>query len=425
MISKNDSIKNSLKLTKDRRKNQVCKVFQFKIQSNKLSKTTKYYLNRLFLEAKWYENSVIQNIPSNLNDSYAKSKVINIKYLDSYEARHLFLLSSQMKQSINDKIKSNLQTLSKLKKNHKKVGKLKFRKSVHSIDLKQFGRTYKIINNKLLLQSFPNILPLIGIEQLDSLKDVELANAKLIRQTDGYYLKVTTYSQKQELINQIIGIDMGIKEQITLSNGISFKYKVPETKKLKKLQRRLSKKKVKSKNFYKCLDKVKKEYKKISNQRDNINNHIYGYLKQFKTICMQDEMIKSWHKIRLFGKTIQYSGIGKLKAKLKNLDTSCVLDKSVPTTKTCIYCGYTYKISLKEREYHCPQCQKKYDRDIGSAINMILFSYEKDLVPMDNIDREFKPVERQTSVLSKWNKNYYLNISYTSMKQEASLFRVE
>lgn len=227
----------------------------------------------------------------------------------------------------------------------------------------------------------------------------------------------------------IIGIDMGIKNQITLSNGLKFKYKIPETKKLKRLQRKLSKKKGikknedKSNNFKKTLNKIKKEYQKISHQRENINNHIYGYCKDYQNICMQDEMIKSWHTIKLFGKTIQYSGIGKLKAKLKHLDAACVLDKSVATTKTCIYCGNKYKIKLEDRKYNCPYCHKIYDRDVGSAINMILFSIEKELVPME--DRDFKLVEKQTSVLNLWNKHIHnLSVSYTSLKQEASPFRV-
>jgi len=430
-LSKSEKIKNSLKKTKEKRKTQICRVFELKIQTNKLSKTTLYYLNRLFLEAKWYENSVISDIQKNLNDEYAKNKIVPIKYIYNMEQRNLYILSSQMKQGINKKIQGSLRTLSSLKKKKKKVGRLKYRKSVDSIDLKQYGITYKLKKNKLSLQGFPNILPLTlnSMKQLN-IQDIELANAKLIKTFDGFYLKITTYMPKseQKKNDKIIGLDMGIKNQITLSNGLSFQYKISETKKLKRLQRKLSKKKgtkeEKSKNFNKQLKKVKKEYKKITHQRNNINNHIFSYLKEYKYICMQDEMIKSWHSTKMFGRTIQYTGIGKLKAKLKNLDASNVLSRTVATTKTCIYCNNKYSISLKERKYNCPECHKKYNRDIGSAINMILFSFEEERIPME--DRKFKttPVEKQTSVLKKWKKIHGLNVSYTSWKQEASPFRV-
>ncbi len=133
---------------------------------------------------------------------------------------------------------------------------------------------------------------------------------------------------------------MGIKEQITLSNGVGFSYNIKESKQLKKLQRRLSKKRgskkieKKSNNFYKTVSKLKKEYKKVSNKRANINNHIFGLIEGYKFISMQDEMIKSWHKHKIFGKKIQYSGLGAIKSKVRNLESHRinVLARSLPTT---------------------------------------------------------------------------------------------
>lgn len=180
------AIKTTLKATKAKRKLQTCKVFKLKIKTNKLSNTSIYYLNRLFLEAKWYENSIISDIKNNLNDTYAKNRIIPIKYIDNMEYRHLFLLSSQMKQSINKKIQGNLRTLGKLKKTGHKVGRLKFRKVVNSIDLKQYNITYTLKDNKLTLQGFPNQLPITN-NSIKQLQNSEFANAKLIRKINGYY----------------------------------------------------------------------------------------------------------------------------------------------------------------------------------------------------------------------------------------------
>ncbi len=107
----------------------------------------------------------------------------------------------------------------------------------------------------------------------------------------------------------------------------------------------------------------------------------------FDTICMQDEMIKAWHSTKMFGRTVQFTGMGKLKAKLKyGLDASqcMVLPSNIATTKTCIYCGHIHtNVTLATRTITCEHCHKVYDRDIGSSINMIQLQQNLITVPME------------------------------------------
>ncbi len=82
---------------------------------------------------------------------------------------------------------------------------------------------------------------------------------------------------------------------------------------------------------------------------------------------MQDENLKGWHK-GLFGKTVQHSVLGLVKAKLMSNEHVTVLPANVPTTKYCPCCGKLKKdITLADRVYEC-ECGYKEDR------NMILLS---------------------------------------------------
>ena len=88
---------------------------------------------------------------------------------------------------------------------------------------------------------------------------------------------------------------------------------------------------------------------------------------------MQDENIKGWHK-GLFGKTVQHSILGLVKAKLMKNERVVVLPQNIATTKTCPKCGkINENITLADRTFEC-SCGYKNDRDIHAAQNMILLS---------------------------------------------------
>ncbi|MBR0257377.1 MAG: transposase [Synergistaceae bacterium] len=88
---------------------------------------------------------------------------------------------------------------------------------------------------------------------------------------------------------------------------------------------------------------------------------------------MQDENISGWHK-GLFGRTVQHSVLGLVKAKLIKHERVTVLSSREPTTKYCPNCGNLKRdITLADRVYEC-QCGYREDRDIHAARNMILLS---------------------------------------------------
>ena len=173
------------------------------------------------------------------------------------------------------------------------------------------------------------------------------------------------------VMSDYCGLDFGIKDHITTSDGDKFNTLVPESPRLKKLQRKLSLQVKGSHNYVRNLVEIKKEYQKISNKKDDTANKIVHYLlSKYKIIYMQDENISGWHS-GLFGKQVQHSILGRVKAKLVSNPRVIVLDRSVPTTQYCPDCGVLNKHSLDRRVYEC-SCGYFKDRDIHAANNMIV-----------------------------------------------------
>lgn len=160
-LETNQKIKESLIATRNKRKFQECKVFTFKIQSNKLNSKQKENLKMLFVEAKWIRNDVLSwsEIEENKPWEYKLSKYINI--LDKNKnkiQKELKYLGVQVKQSIIAEIITNIRTLHTLKTRGHKVGKLKYKSNCTSINLKQYKNTHKIIgNNRFHIQSVGKI----------------------------------------------------------------------------------------------------------------------------------------------------------------------------------------------------------------------------------------------------------------------------
>ena len=391
------------KATSEKRKSQSCRVFTFKINENKLSSTQKEQLKMIFVEAKWLYNDILNFSKDNPIWKYnTKVKELNVinKNKES-EVRTLNFIGSSMKQAVHEQITSAIKSLATKKKQGKKVGSLKFTSEITSINLKQYGSTHTILSkNRIRIQNISKPIKVSGLSQFNQIEGLEFANAKLLNTPLGYYVAVATFLdndliEPKQLIEEEIGIDMGIKEHITLSNGEKLNVTIGETEHLKRLQRKFARSKMGSNNRYKLRKLIKKEYQKITNRKNDAANKVVAYLLSYQSIYMQDENISGWKKFN-FGKQIQHSILGRVKAKLINHPRVNVIDRFAPTSKFCPVChNKKNDLKLSDRIYKCKVCGYERDRDVHAANNMILMikmvDTQSTIVPVGH--REFKPVE--------------------------------
>ena len=394
-MTKAEKIKQTLKETRERRKNLSPVVYQLKIQN--LSKVREEKLNRVFLEAKWLYNWFVADI-NRVNIPTKEIKEVEIRVGDKLENREIKLLGSHLKQAVQERVKNNLKVLKALKEKGYKVGRLKFKKVVSSITLKQYKVSFDIDfeRNKVRIQGL-GWFRVLGLHQVP--RNCEIANAQLIKKPSGYYVYLTCYVKKEhferEKVRDAIGIDFGVANKLTLSNGLSVDFEVKESKRLKKLQKELARKKKGSKNREKVLKKLQREYERLTNIRRDIHNKLLALLRHYGVVIYQDDDIKAWHE-GWFGSQVQYAGIGRLKARLRNNLATIPVERFEATTQECCVCGWKQKLPLSKRVYHCPVCGSVLDRDLNSAINILKKGLDLSQNQVVGVGRpELTPVERK------------------------------
>ncbi|MEM0195753.1 MAG: transposase [Thermoplasmatales archaeon] len=374
-IEKNRRISEKVKETRARRKNQTIKVYEIKLDKSKISKQRSNELQRLFLEAKWFTNYIIsKGIENSDHLKDYKIRKVNVKVGDKFEERELTIISSQMKKSLIERLQSNNKSLIILKAKGKKTGKIRYKKSLHSIPLMQYGITYWInVKDKTVhIQGLGNFKA-NGIDQIPS--NAEITSANFIERNGDYFLHVVVFVPKEEKVHngKAIGIDLGIKNQITFSNGIKVQYAIPMSERLKRLYKAFSRsqydkeKKVRSKRGIKLLQKIKKEFQHQNNQKKDINNKLAHYVTaNYEYVAYQNDDIQSWSK--LFGRRIYQTSIGEFRNCLKRkASTLLEVGRFIRTTGVCMNCGTVQHLNLSDRMVVCPSCHSVFDRDVGAA----------------------------------------------------------
>jgi putative transposase len=332
--TKAERIKASIRRTKKRRESQVCKTYQLKIDISHASKTTREILRRLFLEAKWFYNDMLAR--GQVFEADYKVREVQVKNADGgFETRELRFLSSQMRQEVVDRAKDNIRGLRVLKINGNRVGSLKFKNRVQSIPLKQYGKTHEVKKGKFRIQNIPQLLRVRGLDQIS--ENAEMASAVLLSIGRGYYVHLTTFQReiKKERGNGSLGIDFGIENQLTFSNGVKVKEGVYPARKIARIHRKLSRRIRHGRNWFKALAALHRSYDGINCQKRDIRNKIVARMvSDYETIKVQDEEIRSW--MTMWGKKSQASAVGGIMSALKlKAHTLIEVPRFTPTTKTC------------------------------------------------------------------------------------------
>ena len=231
-------------------------------------------------------------------------------------------------------------------------------------------------------------LPKLGLVKCKVSKQIQgrILNATISQNPSGKYfvsvcctdVEIPQYSST----SAVVGIDLGIKEFAITSDGMHIqnpKYLAKSQKNLAKLQRKLSRKTIGSKNRNKTRIKVARQHEKISNQRiDFLHKLSTQLIKDYDVICLEDLQVKNMvksHKLARsisdvswseFVRQLQYKATWQHKAVVK-------VNKFYPSSQLCSECGHrNFDVkNLSIREWTCPQCGTQHDRDKNASINIL------------------------------------------------------
>ena len=179
---------------------------------------------------------------------------------------------------------------------------------------------------------------------------------------------------------KMIGIDLGLKDLFTTSNGNKVgnpRHTAKYATLLARAQRRLSKKKLGSANRAKAKAKVARIHAKISDCRqDNLHKLSRTLINENQVVCIESLKVKNMIRNPNLSKAIADAGWGEFVRQLAYKGewagrSVVAIDHFFPSSKRCSGCGYTLsKLPLSVRDWECPECGAHHDRDVNAAINI-------------------------------------------------------
>lgn len=280
-------------------------------------------------------------------------------------------------------------------KNGEKPGFPKF-KTRHSS--KQSFR----LTGSIHVQSNKIKLPRIGWLKLKERgyipEDCHIQNVTVSKRADRYFVSVSTIQEREAPVNdstEVLGIDVGIKELAVCSDGQVFgnsKSLYKNEKKLKRVQREVSRRNKGSNNRKKSVKKLAQVHYRISNIRKDSLHKATTQIVRTKpsVIVLEDLSVKNMVKNHKLAKALSDASMSEFHRQIEyksgwNSIEVFKVPRFFPSSKMCSRCGHIKEdLTLKDRVYVC-ECGLSIDRDLNAALNLKAF-YEQNTVSSTGIN---------------------------------------
>ena len=287
------------------------------------------------------------------------------------------LVYAKALQMVNNQLWYNIGVLHERKKKGLKVGKLRYKKIMKIINYNQSG--FKIDEDKLVLSKIGEVKALFHRPLEGEVKGVIIKKS-----ATGWYaiFQVEVEKEPLEKTGKVVGIDLGVDKFATTSDGVVIENpKVFDKveKRIKILQKSLSRKKKGSKNYEKARLKLAKTYEYVENLTSDYVHKVTSWLvEQYDEIYVEDLDVNRLVRVsnsKTLRKHVLHANFSKflnyLSYKAERAGRRVVKVDPRNTSKTCAWCGYVVKdLTLADRVFVCPECGWTVDRDYNASLNI-------------------------------------------------------
>lgn len=225
-------------------------------------------------------------------------------------------------------------------------------------------------------------IPIFGwLKCSEYLPEIKIKNVVISRHSKHWFI---SFKEDHENIsnekNKIVGVDLGIRNLATLSDGTKFPTLRPYKKhkrKLAILQRKLSKQKKGGENYKRTNNKISDLHYSISCLRKDAIHKVTTYLaKNHSEVVIEDLNVKGMTKNHRLASAILDGGFSEFRRQLtyKCKWNGCLLtvvDRYFPSSKMCSRCKHiNHSLKLSDKVFICPHCGLVIDRDENAAKNL-------------------------------------------------------
>lgn len=267
----------------------------------------------------------------------------------------------------------------------KKLGRMQFKKKGVSREsfripgqALDFNKCVDFSKSKIRIPKIGYIKTVFDRKFIGKLRSITVSKTK----TNQFYVSILVeedISWKRDT-GKSIGIDLGLNQLLTLSDGTKInnpKWFRKNQTKLKRAQQHLSRKQRGSNRYNNQKLKVAVIHQKISNQRSWFLHNISSKLvNEFDHIFMEDLNVDGMKRNYKLAKSISDASFATLVSMINYKSdwygrTFHKIDRFYPSSKTCSNCGHKMtEMALDVRSWTCPICNEKHDRDINAARNI-------------------------------------------------------
>ncbi|MBW2011820.1 MAG: transposase [Deltaproteobacteria bacterium] len=245
--------------------------------------------------------------------------------------------------------------------------------------------SFYIANDKFRLDGNKIKVPKLGwIRMREQLRFTgKILSATVSRIADKWFVAINVQTDlTSATINShvVVGVDLGVKQLATLSDGTVVEGPKPHKallQRLRRLNKSLSRKEKGSNNWKKGKLKLSRLHARIANIRKDALHKLTTMLVQnFSIIGIEDLNVNGMTKNHKLARSILDMGFGEfvrqLSYKAKMFAVEIVqADRFFPSSKTCCRCGFKKdNLTLSDRVFGCDNCGLKIDRDLNAAINL-------------------------------------------------------
>ena len=293
----------------------------------------------------------------------------------------------------------------------------------------------KMIHNENLKRQYLKVPNLGSVKMTQRIRfNGKINNAVISQEGDRYFASFSMmitedeYKRTHPHVREIhkeesVGIDVGIKSALVLSDGIAIENPRPlnqNLRKIKRLSRQLDKRshartkqerlsgKKKSNNYRKLSVKLSNAQRRAANIRRDFTQKVTTILTtHYGQIALEDLNVKGMVQNHRLAQAVSDVAFGELSRQIAykseyNGVTVKKADRFYPSSKTCSECGNVkHDLKLSDRTYRCDKCGAVMDRDYNASLNLLSLLSN---IKIGSSSPEFTPADL-TALLSRFKRN--------------------